>query len=290
MAALPSPAYTALRGRTPALDPMKASPEAPRMPASATKRPDYGLDAPLVIIIQSVVSAAAFSAAAFLYLVGVPHPGKVPLAEFGVLLGLNCLLNALGMVWYSKSGKLRQRDRLLDCVPWRGDEAVLDVGCGRGLMLIGAARRLTGGKAVGIDVWRAVDLTANRPQATLENAELEGVARRVEVLDGDARHLPFADGSFDVVLSSLALHNIADAEERRRAVREVARVLRPGGRVALLDIQHTRDYARVLTECGLADVRRSAAGPLFTLVFTLLTWGAVRFYRVTATKPATPPG
>jgi cyclopropane fatty-acyl-phospholipid synthase-like methyltransferase len=48
-------------------------------------------------------------------------------------------------------------------VPWKGDEAVRDVGCGHGLMLVGAARRLTTGKATGIDIWQAEDLTGNRP-------------------------------------------------------------------------------------------------------------------------------
>src|SRR5207248_6090674 len=141
-------------------------------------------------------------------------------------------------------GKLRSREQFLDLVPWRGDETVLDVGCGRGLFLVGAARRLTTGRAVGVDLWQAADLSGNRPEATLENARREGVADRVEVKDGDARHLAFADASFDVVVSSLALHNIVKAEERQQAVREIVRVLKPGGQVALVDIQHTGDYAR----------------------------------------------
>jgi cyclopropane fatty-acyl-phospholipid synthase-like methyltransferase len=72
---------------------------------------------------------------------------------------------------------------------------VLDVGCGRGLLLIGAAKRLTTGKAVGVDIWQTEDLSGNRPEATLENARLERVAERVGVKDGDARRLPFADGT-----------------------------------------------------------------------------------------------
>jgi ribonucleotide reductase alpha subunit len=87
---------------------------------------------------------------------------------------------------------------VLDSLKLRGDETVLDVGCGRGLLLIGAAKRLTTGKAVGVDIWNAEDLSGNRPEATLENARLERVAERVEVKDGDARRLPFADGTFDV--------------------------------------------------------------------------------------------
>src|SRR5262249_46711936 len=162
-----------------------------------------------------------------------------------------CWLNAGVMLYYSKVAKVHARERFLDLVPWRGDETVLDVGCGRGLLLIGAARRLTTGKAMGIDVWQNVDLSGNRPEATIENARREGVTERVEVKDGDARQLPFDARSFDVVVSGMALHNIPDASGREQAIREIARVLKPGGHVALMDIGYTKDYLRVLRDCGL---------------------------------------
>jgi arsenite methyltransferase len=95
------------------------------------------------------------------------------------------------MVRSSRAGKLIERDRLLDELPWRGDEWVLGVGCGRGLLLIGAAKRGTIGQAVGLDLWRKQDQAGNDPAATLANAQAEGVAERVELRDGDARQLPF---------------------------------------------------------------------------------------------------
>jgi Methyltransferase domain len=107
--------------------------------------------------------------------------------------------------------KLTERDRLLDQLPWRGDERILDVGCGRGLLLIGAAKRLVSGRAVGLDLWRTKDQAGNDPAATIANARAEGVAERVELCDGDARRLPFDSQSFDLVVSSLALHNIPGA-------------------------------------------------------------------------------
>ena len=61
------------------------------------------------------------------------------------------------------------------------------------------------GRATGVDIWQAEDLSGNSQQATLENARREGVADRVEVRTGDARELPFADKLFDVVVSSMAL-------------------------------------------------------------------------------------
>jgi arsenite methyltransferase len=184
----------------------------------------------------------------------------VPAAIVGGWLavwGVASVAQAGLMVRSSRAGKLRERDRLLDRLPWRGDERVLDVGCGRGLLLIGAAKRLTTGRVVGLDLWRTRDQAGNEPAATIANAQAEGVAERVELRDGDARQLPFDSQSFDVVVSSMALHNIPGAGGRAAAVREIVRVLKPGGHLAILDFRHTGQYAAVLAAAGLGDVHRS---------------------------------
>jgi arsenite methyltransferase len=191
---------------------------------------------------------------------GIDGPGAV--AGLAVLGGL-CLAAAAGMLWSSKVGKLQARDLLIDSIAWRGDEQVLDVGCGRGLLLIASAKQLTTGRAIGVDVWHSVDQADNRPEATWANARAEGVADRIEVRDADARALPFADASFDVIVSSLVLHNIHGRAERAKALHEIARALKPGGRIALLDVAHTSEYAQALEARGLANVRISHARWLF---------------------------
>jgi ubiquinone/menaquinone biosynthesis C-methylase UbiE len=95
--------------------------------------------------------------------------------------------------------KKRVRDRLVAALALSADERVLDAGCGRGLALIGCAKKLATGKAVGIDIWAAKDLSNNNPDATRANAAAEGVADRVEVETGDITDLPFSDASFDAV-------------------------------------------------------------------------------------------
>jgi arsenite methyltransferase len=252
---------------------------------ASPQRPDYGIDAPPVIRNLLLVGGFLIAVAVVLWVLGVPHPYGIGVSETMTAIAATCFFNAGCMIWYSRVSKLRARERLLDLIPWRGDETVLDVGCGRGLLLIGAAKRLTSGKAVGIDIWQGQDLSGNRPEAALENARLEGVADRVEVKDGDARKIPFPDSSFDVVVSSLAIHNIPTRPERQQAIREIVRVLKPGGRVVLSDIQSTGDYATVLRDSGFSDVKRMASSPL-TWLFTLVTWGVVQPYRVTGTKSA----
>lgn len=119
-------------------------------------------------------------------------------------------------------------------------------------MLIGAAKRLTTGHATGIDIWQDVDQANNSVAATLRNAELEGVS--VDVRDGDARQIPFGDATFDVVVSSLALHNIDNAKEREQALGEIARVLKPGGHAAIFDIRHA--YATFFERNGFTIVKK----------------------------------
>ncbi len=211
--------------------------------ATSGGRGSYGIDAPTVVV--GLLGAAAADVVMWAWRAWSLGPA------------VGCGVTGLAMLWSSKVGKLRERERLVDSVALRGDERVLDVGCGRGLVLTAAARRLTTGRAVGIDIWQTKDQTGNDPRATRANAAVEGVADKVVVQSADMRALPFRDATFDVVLSSIAIHNVPGAIDRERTVREIARVLKPGGRVALQDIGHTAEYARVLATCGLRNVTRS---------------------------------
>ncbi len=150
-----------------------------------------------------------------------------PVIWISLVAGLAYLFVCGVMLWSSRVAEPKLRDRLLNSLIWRGDEQVLVVGSGRGLLLSGAAKRLTSGKATGID------------------------------LKGDAPELPFKDATFDIVLSSLALHNIPTEEERNQALAEIVRVLKPGGQLAIFDLYHTAAYAQQLTRLGLTDVHLS---------------------------------
>ena len=207
---------------------------------------DYGIDAQGVVRNLALLGAACGAMAFY----GPRLRGLAVAAA--VFLGEAAL-----MVWSSRVGKRRVVGYMLDALALRGDEGLLNVGCGRGLVLIEAAKRLPGGRAVGVDLWQRRDQSGNARRVTLENADREGVGDRVKVHDGDARRLPFDDACFDVVVSSLVIHNIPGAQTRADAMTEMARVLRPGGRVAVLDFRHTGAYANSLLGAGQEQVSRS---------------------------------
>ncbi|MEO8584821.1 MAG: class I SAM-dependent methyltransferase [Acidobacteriota bacterium] len=245
------------------------------------RKVDYGIDAPGVVRNLFVIGGLLLAGLVF----GPASVGPFPIGRASVTLGLrgmfaggavSCLLGGALMILYAEVGKFRHRDRMLAMLPWTGSENVLDVGTGRGLLAIGAAKRLTGGRVVGIDIWNASDLTGNTADAFLENAEVEGVAERVEVRNADARRMPFPDASFDVVLSNVCLHNIPNASGRAEACREIGRVLRPGGVALISDFRDTALYAAAFREADFV-VERSGLG-LFD------TYPPMRI--VTARKPA----
>jgi SAM-dependent methyltransferase len=231
-----------------------------------TGTPDYGLDAPDVVRNLLLVAGAGLLLSALILsgvlprVVTIPLPGdvKLQLGLLGTALGpaLGCGAGAIAMIWDSRAGKLAWRESFLDAVAWTGHESVLDVGCGRGLLLVGAARRVPQGQAVGLDLWRQEDLSANRPEATLANAEAEGVRDRVLVETGDMRQMPFDTGSFDRVVTRAAIHNLPTAADRARAIGEIARVLRPGGTALLQDIRHWDEYRATLSAAGCRPIRR----------------------------------
>jgi arsenite methyltransferase len=230
-------------------------------------QPDYGLDAPKLVRRLAIRGGLLIAFAVVLYFANrVTSPGTaLALAGMLIFVGLGFLIVAASMVWSSRVGKLNLRDQLLDGFNWRGDEAVLDVGCGRGLLVIGAAKRLKTGKATGVDVWQSEILSGNSPEAALSNAKAEGIESRVKIESADTRKLPYGASSFDIVVSSLAIHNIDSVPERAKALREMARVLKPGGRLAIFDILHTAEYAKALQQLGLVDIKLSGYNLLWCM-------------------------
>jgi arsenite methyltransferase len=247
------------------------------------KKPDYGIDAPGVVRNLLVLGAVGLGLSLVGAILGRPIAVSIPLggvrlvlplARMGGFAGTGLAAMGLWMLWESKVGKIRNRERLLDHISWTGAERVLDVGCGRGLLLIGAARRLTTGSATGIDLWQAEDLSGNRPEAARENARWEGVAERVDVRTADMRTLPFSEGEFDVAVSSAAIHNLYDAKDRSDAIAEICRVLKPGGQALIDDIRHGAEYAAAFSANRCGEIRRLDSRTVSVLL-AVVTFGSL---------------
>src|SRR5262245_35986586 len=194
--------------------PVHTAPTQPEPPIKLGK-PDYGLDAPGMQKGFLYGGLAAVVIGRMVYDYGVMHSANWAPQAGSIAMSVGVSFFVVGCISYlgSKFGKLLLRDGMLNSIAWRGDEQVLDVGCGHGLLLIGAAKRLKQGRAIGVDVWSQVDQANNSAEATKRNACIEGVAERIEIQDADARKLPFADNSFDVVVSSFVIHNISGSSD-----------------------------------------------------------------------------
>jgi ubiquinone/menaquinone biosynthesis C-methylase UbiE len=120
------------------------------------------------------------------------------------------------------------RQAYLDLMVLAAGERVLDVGCGSGVVTREIAERVgAGGRVVGLDPSPALLAVAR------ELAQEAGIGDRVEFREGSALQLPFPDGSFDAVLCVTVLSHVPGGEG---TIPELARVLRPGGRLGIFDL------------------------------------------------------
>jgi len=219
----------------------------------------YGLDAPYYVfafygiaMILDVIAFVCCVAAVTFYIFGLyNHIFILAMVALGCgSPGLSLTITTLMMIWSSLRGKLNGVEKLIALRNWRGDERILDVGCGHGLCLIHAAKRLTTGRAFGIDIWEASDQLDNQPLKVKHNASAEQVEELIEIASGDAREMPFPNANFDVIYSSFMLHNLANATERAKVIEEMIRVLREDGEIYIWDIAHIGEYSKTLRRLG----------------------------------------
>lgn len=221
-----------------------------------SKQTNYGLDAPPVVfgfatcgiicILISLISMFYFTTQLVVFSI---------LIIIGFIIGCFLLSAALLMILSSKVGKAILIEQVIDSLGLKGDEHILDLGCGRGLFLITAARRLNNGKAIRIDIWRSQDQSGHSPKMTLSNAQAEGVANRIEIKTGDMRELPFPNKSIDIVISSIAIHNIHKKEGREKVFKEIDRVLKPNGQIAIIDLPPLiKSMKRALSDMGWKNI------------------------------------
>jgi len=238
----------------------------------------YGIDAPYVVIALGVLAAVLLVPGGILVATGTPSAG-IALLITGAWPGAAAVI----YLHTTLRGKFRCWRKTVGRLGLVGSETVLDVGCGRGAVLALLAAAIPDGEAVGVDLWRRHDQSGNDRATAEANVAAAAPSTELALRTADMTQLPFPDAVFDVVTSNAAVHSLTDREARRRAIYEMARVTRPGGRMLVADIRHTGDYQEDLEQLGWSRVDTSSfgwhgwyGGP----------WMATRL--VSATKPAEP--
>lgn len=136
-------------------------------------------------------------------------------------------------------GFLRLRQEIIALARLNPDDRALDIGAGTGLLTLAAAPQVRHVCALDISLAMCRHLEATLVRDAITN---------VDVVAGEATDLPLADGSVEVVLSNYCFHHLSDAD-KRRALDEVGRVLRPGGCLVIGDM---------MFRVGIADARGRA--------------------------------
>ncbi len=177
---------------------------------------------------------------------GICHMASVSVII--TLAGIACFFAFLSLmsIWSSRVGKLIMRDKLIKELSLKGNEQLLDVGCGKGLLTVGIAKQLTTGEVIGLDHWKSTLEYTYTSEMAERNANIENVTNRVRFVTGDAQQLPFEKERFDLITSSLAMHHVPDSE---KAFAEMFRVVRKGGRIAIADMP-TAKIKRQMTNAG----------------------------------------
>ena len=116
--------------------------------------------------------------------------------------------------------RINDRTDLLDDIEIKGDEFLLDVGCGNGILILEAAKRLRSGKATGIDIW-VETAGGHKAETFLKNAELAGVADKVSLQNKDVRKLSYRDESFNIIISGLTMHHLAPGASTLQSLNEI---------------------------------------------------------------------
>lgn len=201
------------------------------------------IDAPLVPI--SYVSLGIISILVSLIL---QYNGYLWTLTYGVLMIL------AGLIFFHTSirGKCIIWEGIIEKMEISKASQVLDLGTGHGLVLLKFAALLSEkGHATGIDLWRNRDQSNNTLEHTQAIIQHKGLTNIASLITADVLDLPFENNKYDVVTSSMVLHNIKFKDKRQKALDEAGRVLKDSGALIIVDTgNHKKEYIAYLLSKG----------------------------------------
>jgi len=234
----------------------------------------YGIDAPriYVLLIFSLICSSCFG----IYLIRKPFFSSlylnIILTGLAFLIAIQNIRIIAWMLYSSLFQKQKVALQMIDLLEkmngktyWQGINNILDVGCGRGLLMNNIAKKMLAEgqkdfKISGIDIFSTKDLLNNSEKNTLETIKKEGIPMDfMEIKNCDAREIIYDNNYFDLIVSSLTIHNVGrtekteqkQREEREKALNEIIRVTKPGGSIMIWELFHAEEIEKFLRSKGL---------------------------------------
>lgn len=196
-----------------------------------------GIDAPIVPIIFIVVG-----------IIGV-IPAWQSQNPYNFIFPALMFVLAIVFIHTSLSGKYKIIHQVVKSLDIPDNSKVLDLGTGHGAVLLEVAKKLKQpGEVIGIDIWQSADQSNNSQTATQQNIELAQWNEVAKVQTANMTKLPFSNNEFDDIFASFAIHNVKPKSQRELAIIEALRVLKTGGRLVIIDMEHIDEFKRILIQ------------------------------------------
>lgn len=230
------------------------------MKTSTVEKPDYGNWVSQKLIYAPAVIGLVFLGLTFFFPI---------LIIIAVLFFLIAAYFAYVRYLFSPRGRniqSRIRELLLENLDWDGEGQAIDIGCGNAPLTVQLAQKYPKARITGIDYWG--ESWEYSKGVCEKNAGLEGVGERVTFQNSSASKLPFEDGGFDLAVSNLTFHEVADVKDKKEAIKEALRMVRKGGRFVFQDL----------------FLWKSVYGEVDELVKTIQGWGIERVEFIDTSK------
>ncbi|MCM0583123.1 class I SAM-dependent methyltransferase [Weissella diestrammenae] len=215
---------------------------------------ESGLDAPLVPTLYILTGLIVLSFVAMFH----QYNGYLWTILYGVLM----IIGGIIFINTSIIGKKKIWASIIEEELPESAYHVLDLGTGHANVLLQLAHKLSRiKKSMGIDIWHSADQSDNSAENTLKIVQASGLSEQITIKTADMCELSISDESYNLVVSSLAFHNIKPSSNRKNALLEALRVLEAGGKIIIVDTGHNkREYMNILRTAGMENIKSKTYG------------------------------